>query len=269
MPNKKMSFSQFCAELGLPLRNVRHSWCAVNREKKLAVFTIWDNQIDHENDSYELWNNKTDQQRLLEPDGRKTVGLRELKSVLDKCLENDYRVIGVRCVPNYPLTVPRKRKSYFDNELLAIQLIRTPNGVTGKFQATIGVDAFMRGKSVIHSMELSAIDDIDTDTVKNDDPEYRLRMAGNYVRDTKVRKQVLKRANGVCEECNQPGFIKSDGSTYLETHHVISLREQGSDQPHNVIALCATDHRRAHYASDWAKLQDKFLAKLSKYTTVA
>jgi len=113
----------------------------------------------------------------------------------------------------------------------------------------------------------SAINDIDQDDIGNADPEYRTRMSGSYIRVAKVREQVLKRANGVCEECNQPGFLKSDGEPYLETHHVISLSEQGEDKPHNVIALCATDHRRAHYAKNWAELQDKFLAKLSKHKT--
>lgn len=113
----------------------------------------------------------------------------------------------------------------------------------------------------------SVIDDIDKNDFGNDDPEYRIRMAGSYVRDPKVREQVLKRANGFCEECNQPGFRTKTGQLYLETHHVISLSEQGPDRPHNVIALCATDHRRAHFAENWAELQDKFLANLKKYKT--
>jgi 5-methylcytosine-specific restriction protein A len=113
----------------------------------------------------------------------------------------------------------------------------------------------------------TAINDIEKDDIGNGDPEYRRRMSGSYVRDAKVRDLVLKRAKGSCEECYEHGFLKADGKVYLETHHVISLSEQGPDMPHNVIALCANDHRRAHYAKNWAELQDKFLAKLSKYKT--
>jgi predicted HNH restriction endonuclease len=111
------------------------------------------------------------------------------------------------------------------------------------------------------------IDDLHSEDFVNDDPEYRKRMAGSYVRDTRVREQVLKRAAGFCEECGQHGFQTRGGKPYLETHHVIALSEQGPDRPHNVIALCATDHRRAHYAENWKELQDKFLAQLSKYKT--
>lgn len=114
----------------------------------------------------------------------------------------------------------------------------------------------------------SGIDDIPFVDAGNDDPEYRKRMSGSYVRVAGVRKAILKRANGICEECGQQGFIKkSDNQPYLETHHVISLSEQGADKQHNVIALCANDHRRAHYAENWAELQDKFLAKLSQFKT--
>ena len=112
-----------------------------------------------------------------------------------------------------------------------------------------------------------AIDDIGQVGIGNDEPEYRVRMSGSYVRDASVRNLVLGRAAGRCEECGQPGFMTSGGSLYLETHHVISLSEQGPDKPHNVIALCANDHRRAHFGKDWADLQDKFLSMLRKYKT--
>jgi len=111
----------------------------------------------------------------------------------------------------------------------------------------------------------SAANDIALNEIGNSDPEYRKRMSRHYERDAKVRQIVLQRAEGVCEECGQPGFLKLDGKRYLETHHIISLSEEGADQPHNVIALCANDHRRAHFASDWQELQEKFLIKIEKY----
>lgn len=112
----------------------------------------------------------------------------------------------------------------------------------------------------------AAIDDIGTDgpdQLGNDDPEYRRRMAGTYVRDQRVRAAVLARARGRCEFCGGEGFETRDGGRYLETHHVISLAEQGPDKPSNVIALCADDHRRAHFGADWKKLQRKFRRMLA------
>jgi hypothetical protein len=110
----------------------------------------------------------------------------------------------------------------------------------------------------------SAISDLDGDDLGNDDPEYRKRMAGAYFRDQKVRLAVLDRAAGCYEHCGQPGFQSLSGKPFLETHHIISLSEQGRDKQSNVIALCPNDHRRAHFGSDWKELQDTFLAIVQK-----
>ena len=117
----------------------------------------------------------------------------------------------------------------------------------------------------------SAINDIQNTVSENDDPEYKFRMSGSYVRDEKVRRAVLKRANGKCEfgstDTLSPScitFLKRDGTPYLETHHVIKLSEQGRDKESNVIALCANHHREAHFGQNWEALQDKFLAVISE-----
>lgn len=69
-------------------------------------------------------------------------------------------------------------------------------------------------------------------------------------RSAAVRETVLMRAGGICELCNEPGFITAAGSVYLETHHVVPLADSGPDHPTNVVAICPKDHRRAHYAAD-------------------
>ncbi len=119
--------------------------------------------------------------------------------------------------------------------------------------------SFWQPVNGLDTRDRSAIDDIDATGCGNDDPEYRRRMAGTYVRDQKVRNTVLALANGRCEYCGIYGFETQSGTRYLEAHHVISLAKEGADRPSNVIALCAIDHRRAHYGADWKALQDKFL----------
>lgn len=78
-------------------------------------------------------------------------------------------------------------------------------------------------------------------------PEKRLVEGEAFVRSATVRAEVLNRAEGVCEACGQSGFRMANGSVYLETHHVIPLSEDGPDQVWNVVAVCANDHRIAHY----------------------
>ncbi len=80
-----------------------------------------------------------------------------------------------------------------------------------------------------------------------------------FNRDSNVRAAVLKRAGGRCEHCGEPGFSMSNGAVYLETHHVVSLADDGPDVVGNVVALCPNHHRRAHHGLDRVELLLAFL----------
>lgn len=99
-----------------------------------------------------------------------------------------------------------------------------------------------------------------------------IREATVLIRDRSaaVREAVLMRAGGLCELCNEPGFVTAAGSVYLETHHVVPLADNGPDHPANVIALCPKDHRRAHYAAGREEIAIQLTAILdSKYAALA
>ena len=74
-------------------------------------------------------------------------------------------------------------------------------------------------------------------------------LSTGFRRNPDVIVEVLHRANGVCEECDQPApFIrKSDGTPFLEVHHWIPLSEGGEDTINNAGALCPNCHRGAHF----------------------
>jgi hypothetical protein len=103
-----------------------------------------------------------------------------------------------------------------------------------------------------------ALDDLGTE-----DPARILYTGYTYLRDPKVRSAVLLRATGRCEYCGEEGFRKEDGSRYLETHHVIALANDGADKLTNVIALCANDHRKAHFSRDRDSIEKQMLARLN------
>lgn len=68
-----------------------------------------------------------------------------------------------------------------------------------------------------------------------------------FIRSADVVKETRKRANGICQFCNQPApFIDKKGSPYLETHHVIWLSRGGEDSTNNTVALCPNCHTRMH-----------------------
>lgn len=97
-----------------------------------------------------------------------------------------------------------------------------------------------------------------------DKPEKIVGVSQTYQRDPKVRKAVELRAKGKCEHCGKLGFRKSDGTFYVETHHIIALAEDGADRVSNVIALCADHHREAHYGANRENLEKELIAKVKK-----
>ena len=68
-----------------------------------------------------------------------------------------------------------------------------------------------------------------------------------FVRSAEVVKETRKRANGVCQYCNQPApFVDKKGNPYLEVHHVIWLSRGGEDNTATPVALCPNCHTRMH-----------------------
>lgn len=90
-------------------------------------------------------------------------------------------------------------------------------------------------------------------------PERRETTGSAFVRSPDVRAAALARAGGLCQLCASPGFVTTAGKVYLETHHVIPLGEGGADALTNVVALCATDHRRAHFDAESDRLRSLLL----------
>ncbi|CAA0117638.1 Uncharacterised protein [BD1-7 clade bacterium] len=105
--------------------------------------------------------------------------------------------------------------------------------------------------SVKTSLEESKNDRINRISKAKDSPkpsEYRVEVTV-YDRNPDVIAEVLARANGICEKCNKgaPFTRKSDGSPYLEVHHLIHLANGGDDTVENAVAVCPNCHREYHY----------------------
>ncbi len=95
-----------------------------------------------------------------------------------------------------------------------------------------------------------------------DSPQRVAALAYSIRRDPAVRLAVLQRADGRCELCDADGFLMDDGRLYVETHHVQPLAEQGADRVSNVVALCPTHHREAHYGSRRAEMKTQLFELL-------
>lgn len=82
-----------------------------------------------------------------------------------------------------------------------------------------------------------------------------------FQRNPYVCELAQRRANGVCQLCQQPApFSRKDHSPYLEVHHVIWLSAGGEDSLSNTVALCPNCHRKMHVLArkeDVEQLQQK------------
>lgn len=95
-----------------------------------------------------------------------------------------------------------------------------------------------------------SVDELKNRVLKSDKkPEKIEVLTYTYKRNPYVVIEVLNRSGGICELCkNKAPFIrKSDGTLYLEIHHLIPLSENGDDTVENTIALCPNCHRKLHY----------------------
>jgi hypothetical protein len=109
-----------------------------------------------------------------------------------------------------------------------------------------------------------AIDDLDDASLGNEIPGRRESTTTLIIRDNNVRRRVVARANGKCEHCGKPGFLRDDGSRFIEAHHIIHLAKQGPDTLENVIGLCPNHHREAHFGKNRERLEAELKAKLLK-----
>jgi 5-methylcytosine-specific restriction enzyme A len=78
----------------------------------------------------------------------------------------------------------------------------------------------------------------------------RLRVYSyTYRRNPDIVAEALSQANGICDKCKKPApfYRVSDGTPFLEVHHLVPLADGGTDTLENVRALCPNCHREEHY----------------------
>lgn len=86
-----------------------------------------------------------------------------------------------------------------------------------------------------------------------------------YIRSQAVKEYALKRAGGICENCNNPApFQKTDGTPFLEVHHIKRLSDGGPDDPAWVAAVCPNCHRELHYGINKKELNKNLLEMIKR-----
>jgi len=77
------------------------------------------------------------------------------------------------------------------------------------------------------------------------------RLLWSYERPSAITRYVKRTRGSACELCGDPGFVMRSGERYCEAHHLFHLSKNPPPEclrPEYLVILCATCHRRMHYA---------------------
>jgi 5-methylcytosine-specific restriction enzyme A len=101
----------------------------------------------------------------------------------------------------------------------------------------------------VHTYDLNELREMATQTANLNDSSLQERKVIIRRRAAAIKKYALVRAKGNCEACEQAApFFTTEGSPFLEVHHLNRLSDGGLDHPKNVAAICPNCHRRVHYS---------------------
>jgi 5-methylcytosine-specific restriction protein A len=96
---------------------------------------------------------------------------------------------------------------------------------------------------------------LDYSFIGSDGAPVKKSLRSGVRRDQRVRRAVLRRAQGKCER-NGCGASR-DYRGFFDVHHI--LRAEKSDRVWNCVALCPNCHREAHTAPDCDQINDNLL----------
>ena len=91
-------------------------------------------------------------------------------------------------------------------------------------------------------------------------PPKSQRPSTQFKRSRKLRKLIVERAQGRCENpscTGMPGDIGTSGQPLLDVDHLQDLGNGGKDETSNMVALCPNCHRAKTHGSKRARLKSK------------
>jgi 5-methylcytosine-specific restriction protein A len=240
--------------LGAVPTNPRWSWCATSPDHKLAVFTLWEDEIVNGRNRLS-W----DDYQVLSRNGEA-----DQKRTLELVMTKDIPAYGLICIARDPSATPRSIKEVRPDYLMRLKVVKDSGGVWGIHTGKILLAEVVKNLGRLKHISTNGLMDLGHPPDGNDAPDRALSVGYTVVRDDKVRAYVIQRAESCCEYCGHKGFLMPNDRHYLEAHHIIALANQGRDTVDNVIALCPAHHREAHYGTEAESLEVQFIEIVRK-----
>ncbi len=236
--------------------NYCYSWCFI-KHNEFVLLNLWYDELKEKNEVISAILNYRELALQFEQNGKTSTWARRAREV-DIAIQSAWREkLPVKVVVcdgvRREIAEPDSAASRVERRLLDTEIwaVTDYDWITGRSVVT-------RGVNPEPYLDQFSIDiDMDNPAIKI------LRLKEVNDRSADVRRKALKRSLGLCQWCNIPGFLMSNGKIFLETHHVVPLSEGGLDILSNVVALCANHHREAHYGEQRKYMREKLLAYLN------
>jgi 5-methylcytosine-specific restriction protein A len=229
--------------------NHRWSWCALAEDEKRAVFTLWEDEMKGGRNSFSA----------EDYDVSMRLGEADQKKILEQVVAKKIPAFGLVCVAEDPDAVPRSIKEVRSDYLIRLTIGHDSTGFYGKHGEKILLAELAQNVMRLKRLSSNGLADLGNPPEGNDTPDRALSVGWTVKRDEKVRSYVIAAAGGKCEFCGTEGFLMGNGLRYLEVHHIIALAKEGKDTVDNVIALCPSHHREAHFGADAEALEERFI----------
>lgn len=234
-----------------PSKNPKYCYKWAFQDNNVAVVNVWLSEVKSRRGTIyrELDLFRAKQQAIRDKASKIVSHANEMLDILQKVYESKAILRVVLCEESVPHNSTRKnvRGRVLDPAPWHVAEFN-PNGV---IKIVRGISQSMNVRSR-HEDQFDRGDDSRT-------PKKKDVSGSAFVRDPKVRDAALLEAKGYCQCCDEPGFITKYGTIYLETHHIVPLSMNGSDNILNVIALCPNCHMKAHHSAECDKITDRLI----------
>jgi len=133
------SFSEHCAYLGFPLRNVRWSWCAVSADRQRALFTVWTDEVKGRR--FVLYPVAVRRPGPVGAAADLKAGGREVQDVANLVADGVCReAFGVLCTAADPDAIPRVRKRFAERDVFRLAVFREGEAIVAELAERIPVE---------------------------------------------------------------------------------------------------------------------------------
>jgi 5-methylcytosine-specific restriction endonuclease McrA len=153
------------------------------------------------------------------------------------------------------LTAYFRKSSLSPRELLVLRQSREVDAAVSESRA------MARGKldtpEITHLKQ--ELDDLQSRPQTPDALREVQRVLKTYERPSLITKYVKRTRGATCQLCGELGFVKRNGERYCEIHHLFHLSKAPPPKclgPNFIVILCATCHRRLHYADVGEPIRD-------------